>query len=83
MNRTIKNLQTVKQALHDFALHRGNAPLEQLEREFGELFLYLMRLADKLEVDLIAAADKCIQHRATQSPVLIPELAELRGTTKE
>jgi len=83
MKRPSVHLQSVKQALHDFALNRGSAPLEHLEREFGELFLYLMRLADKLDVDLIAAADKCLQQRATQSPVLIPELAESRGKTKD
>jgi NTP pyrophosphatase (non-canonical NTP hydrolase) len=83
LKRPNTNLQTVKQTLHDFALDRGGAPLEQLEREFGELFLYLMRVADKLNVDLILAADKCLQQRATQLPVLIPELADPLGKSKE
>lgn len=65
-------MKQTKQTLHDFALYRAGATKAQLESEFGELLLYLLRLADRLDVDLFAAADKLIEQRAACSLVLVP-----------
>jgi NTP pyrophosphatase (non-canonical NTP hydrolase) len=57
-------LSTVKSALTRFAASRAGAPHEQTEREFGELLLYLIRLAEKHGVDLIGAGERQIEDRA-------------------
>jgi NTP pyrophosphatase (non-canonical NTP hydrolase) len=61
-NRQI-HLSTVKTMLTRFADSRAGLPREQVEREFGELLLYLIRLAEKNGVDLIAASEQQIASR--------------------
>ncbi len=57
-------LSTVKTTLTRFAHSRAAMPLEQSEREFGELLLYLIRLAEKNGVDLISAGERQVDDRA-------------------
>jgi NTP pyrophosphatase (non-canonical NTP hydrolase) len=57
-------LSTVKATLARFAASRAGAPQEQTEREFGELLLYLIRLAEKNGVDLISASERQVESRA-------------------
>lgn len=66
------DLRTVKDLLNDFASERANLPHAQLEREFGDVLLYLVRLAERLEVDLISAGQRQIDRVAAISPVLVP-----------
>jgi hypothetical protein len=76
------DLRLVKKTLHDFALNRAGAPRERREADLGELLLYLMRLADRLGVDLIAAGEKQIQRRGALSLVLVPKHSSPRGRPK-
>jgi hypothetical protein len=82
LKRPTIDLRSVKKTLHDFAFNRAEAPRERLEGEFGELLLYLIRLADKVGVDIIAAGEKQIQQRGAHSPVLVPEHSGPRGRPK-
>jgi hypothetical protein len=66
------DLRTVKDLLNDFANERAKLPRSQLEREFGGLLLYLVRLAERLDVDLISAGQRQIDRLAEISPVLVP-----------
>ena len=43
--------------------------LEQVRKEMADVFLYLIRLADKLDVDLISSARAKIHENATKYPV--------------
>jgi hypothetical protein len=71
-DRPSVDLRTVKDLLNDFASERTKLPHAQLEREFGDLLLYLVRLAERLEVDLISAGQRQIDRLAAISPVLLP-----------
>jgi NTP pyrophosphatase (non-canonical NTP hydrolase) len=62
----------VRQALQRFARDRAGAPREVVEREYGDLLLYLIRLAANLNVDLITAA-------ARQLPVTPSKVARLKN----
>lgn len=42
---------------------------DEIELELGDVLIYLIRLADKLDVDLIAAADKKMIINAEKYPV--------------
>jgi hypothetical protein len=55
------DLATVKTALTDFAASRTAMPHEKAECEFGELLLYLIRLAAKNGVDLIGAGERQLE----------------------
>ncbi len=57
-------LSEIKVALTRFATSRTDAPHDQTEREFGELLLYLIRLAEKNGVDLIGASERQVENRA-------------------
>ena len=57
-------LSTVKTTLTRFAASRVGVPHEQTEREFGELLLYLIRLAEKNGVDLIGAGERQVENRS-------------------
>jgi NTP pyrophosphatase (non-canonical NTP hydrolase) len=58
------HLSAVKSALTRFATSRAGEPHEQTEREFGELLLYLIRLAEKNGVDLIGAGERQVETRS-------------------
>lgn len=40
----------------------------EVEQELADIFIYLVRLADRLDIDLIAAADKKIELNARKYP---------------
>ena len=42
--------------LHAFGSARAGQPRQRIEEDYGELLIYLIRLADQLGIDLIAAA---------------------------
>lgn len=44
------------------------AKLAEVEAEVADVFIYLVRLADKLDVDLLAAADRKIRHNEQKYP---------------
>ena len=43
--------------------------LESVEHELADVFLYLIRLADKLDIDLIDAADRKLKINASKYPI--------------
>lgn len=77
------DLRHVKDLLNDFANERIKLPHAQLEREFGDLLLYLVRLAERLEVDLISAGQRQIDRLAAISPVLAPRHFPATPKTEE
>ena len=52
--------------------------LAAVEAELADIFIYLIRTADKLDIDLIAAAKKKIEHNEQKYPV-----AQVRGSAKK
>jgi hypothetical protein len=71
-DRPAVDLRHLKDLLNEFANERTKLPHAQLEREFGDLLLYLVRLAERLDVDLISAGQRQIDRLAAISPVLVP-----------
>ncbi|MFM2287510.1 MAG: hypothetical protein RL684_653 [Pseudomonadota bacterium] len=55
--------------LHAFGSARAGQPRQRIEEDYGELLIYLIRLADQLGIDLIAAA----QHVTTPEPQQLRE----------
>jgi dCTP diphosphatase len=51
---------------------------EEVELEIADIFIYLIRLADKLGVDLVAVADRKIAINEQRYPV-----AKVRGSSKK
>jgi hypothetical protein len=76
MTRAVASeLGDAKRALHQFADALAARPVVQRDKtaqDFGELFLTLLKLADRLDVDLIKAAEDLIEQRAANSPTLVP-----------
>jgi hypothetical protein len=62
------SLADVKQLLGRFAASRTNEPLKVVELEYGDLLLYLIRLADKAGVDLMTGANRALDRRARVMP---------------
>ena len=52
--------------------------LQQIEEEVADVFLYLVRLSDKLNIDLIAAAHHKIDNNEEKYPVRL-----VRGSSKK
>lgn len=52
--------------------------LEAVQEELADVLIYLIRLADKLDVDLLMAAEKKLKKNAAKYPV-----AKARGTSKK
>lgn len=52
--------------------------LARVEEELADIFIYLVRLADKLDIDLAEAATKKIDCNAQKYPV-----AQVRGSAKK
>ena len=61
-------LADVKMLLSQFAASRVGHPPKDVEAEFGDLLLYLIRLAEKLGVDLIASATTQVERRSRTMP---------------
>ncbi len=49
--------------------HLAAETLEEVSLEMADIFIYLIRLADKLDIDLIDAANKKIKINAIKYPV--------------
>ena len=52
--------------------------LTEVEEELADTFVYLIRLADKLDIDLLAAADKKMKLNETKYPA-----DKVRGSAKK
>jgi len=52
--------------------------LAEVEQELADTFVYLIRLADKLNIDLLAAADKKIKSNEEKYPA-----EKVRGSAKK
>jgi dCTP diphosphatase len=57
------------QWLPDGAAALASATRRQVEEEMADVLLYLIRLADKLDVDLVAAASEKLRANALKYPV--------------
>ena len=53
-------------------------PLTEVRKEMGDVLLYLIRLADKLDIDLVEAAQSKLLENAEKYPV-----EKARGTSKK
>ena len=42
--------------------------LEEVKMELADIFIYLIRISDKLNIDILAAADKKIRHNEEKYP---------------
>jgi NTP pyrophosphatase (non-canonical NTP hydrolase) len=51
-------LADIKRLLDQFAASRGGKPRREVEAEFGDLLLYLIFLAGKSRIDLMAGANR-------------------------
>ena len=61
-------LADVKQLLNQFAASRAGKPRRDVESEYGDLLLYLILLAGKSGVDLVAGANVELNRRAQDKP---------------
>ena len=61
-------LADVKMLLSQFAASRAGHPPKDVEAEYGDLLLYLIRLAEKSGVDLIASATRRVDQRSRAMP---------------
>lgn len=52
--------------------------LKEVEAELADIFIYLLRISDKLGVDLLKAADSKISHNARKYPA-----DKVRGSAKK
>ncbi len=52
--------------------------LAEVEAELADIFIYLIRAADKLDIDLVAAAKKKIEHNEQKYPA-----EQVRGSAKK
>jgi hypothetical protein len=64
----------VMEALARYMRSRLNAPEATVMLECGQLQLYLMNVADHLDVDLVAAGQQAVAHSAAKLPRLISDL---------
>jgi CheY-like chemotaxis protein len=67
-------LRSLSDRLHDL-LPEGR---ERAESELGQVLLYLIRLANRSGIDLVAAADRCMRQDVERQPRLVPPGDELR-----
>ncbi len=65
---TEATLADVKRLLDQFAASRVNKPRKDVETEYGDLLLYLILLAGKSGVDLVAGANVELDRRARDTP---------------
>ena len=61
-------LADVKKLLSQFAASRAGRPPKDVEAEYGDLLLYLTRLAEKSGVDLITSATRQVDQRSQAMP---------------
>jgi NTP pyrophosphatase (non-canonical NTP hydrolase) len=61
-------LADVKRLLEQFAASRASKPRKDVETEYGDLLLYLILLAGKSGVDLVAGANVELDRMARHTP---------------
>jgi predicted Zn-dependent peptidase len=61
-------LADVKRLLDQFAASRADRPRKDVESEYGDLLLYLILLAGKSRVDLLAGANMELDRRGRDQP---------------
>jgi len=61
-------LADIKRLLDQFAESRVDRPRKDVEAEYGDLLLYLILLAGKSGVDLVAGANVELDRRARDTP---------------
>jgi len=61
-------LADVRRLLDQFAASRADKPRKDVEAEYGDLLLYLILLAGKSGVDLVAGANVELDRRARDVP---------------
>ena len=61
-------LADVKRLLDQFAVSRADKPRSEVEAEYGDLLLYLILLAGKSGVDLVAGANIELDRRVRDTP---------------
>ncbi|HVN98518.1 MAG TPA: hypothetical protein VMT49_00630 [Steroidobacteraceae bacterium] len=71
------SLATIKDLLNAYADECTGVPRERVEREFGDLLLTLVRLAGRLDLDLIEAGQRQIARTAQVAPKLVAGRAAL------
>ena len=69
------SLATIKDLLSAYADECTGVPRERVEREFGDLLLTLVRLAGRLDLDLIEAGQRQVAQSALPAPRLVPPRA--------
>ena len=52
--------------------------LEEVKMELADIFIYLIRISDKLNIDILAAADEKIGHNEVKYPA-----DKVRGSSKK
>ncbi|MBK7117523.1 MAG: hypothetical protein IPH71_16195 [Proteobacteria bacterium] len=62
------SLADVRRLLDQFAASRADKPRKDVEAEYGDLLLYLILLAGKSGVDLVAGANVELDRRARDVP---------------
>jgi NTP pyrophosphatase (non-canonical NTP hydrolase) len=67
-NQIRLSLGAVKATIARFAAGQESVPQATREREFGDLLLYLIRLAEQCGVDLIAASEQRVAEKASRMP---------------
>lgn len=71
--RRVSAIDAIKRQLDEYAVDRERQPTlspMQTQLELGELLLSLLGVADRLQVDLLDAAEQTIDERAVGSPQL-------------
>jgi NTP pyrophosphatase (non-canonical NTP hydrolase) len=61
-------LADVKRLLEQFAASRADRPRKDVEAEYGDLLLYLIFLAGKSGIDLVAGANLELERIARDAP---------------
>jgi NTP pyrophosphatase (non-canonical NTP hydrolase) len=64
----------LKRSLQHYSEYRASLPEDELEttsRELGELLITLVSVADRLNVDLVRAAEDAVARRALTVPRLV------------
>ena len=67
-DHAVVTLADVKRLLDQFAANRADKPRKDVEAEYGDLLLYLILLAGKSGVDLMAGANRELDRKARDTP---------------
>ena len=74
MNKDGKSVREIKQAVYAL-LHRSQDATpqerERIESELGEILLYIVRTANRLGINLTAAAEKRLEETISRAPTLV------------